>query len=234
MTVKTGLAAIRRHETGKGVARQLRAAGQVPAVLYGKDQEPISLTLDAQEALSLFHSISVENTIVNVRIDDDKEELETLVREIQTHAYRPDIVHVDFYCIERGVALEVEIPANYNGTPQGVVDGGVLEVILHELRVKCLPSQIPESIEVDISHLDIGDSIHASEISMDEGVELLTDPGQTVCLVSAPRVEEEEEEEEIEEGEEGIEGEEGAEVEEGDEGVAREDGAPASEEDSKR
>ncbi|HAT17566.1 MAG TPA: 50S ribosomal protein L25, partial [Gemmatimonadetes bacterium] len=187
MTVKTGLAAIRRHETGKGVARRLRAAGQVPAVLYGKDQESISLTLDAQEALSLFHSISVENTIVNVRIDDDKEELETLVREIQMHAYRPDIVHVDFYCIERGVALEVEIPANYNGTPQGVREGGVLEVILHEFRVKCLPSQIPESIEVDISHLDIGDSIHASEISMDAGVELLTDPGQTVCLVSAPR-----------------------------------------------
>ena len=192
------------------MARRLSAAGQVPAVLYGKDQESISLTLDAQEALSLFHSISVENTIVNVRIDDDKEELETLVREIQMHAYRPDIVHVDFYCIERGVALEVEIPANYNGTPPGVREGGVLEVILHEFRVKCLPSQIPESIEVDISHLDIGDSIHANEISMDAGVELLTDPGQTACLVSAPRAEEEIEEE-VEEGEEGVEGAEDAE-----------------------
>jgi len=215
MTVNTGLAASRRHETGKGVARRLRAAGQVPAVLYGKDQEPISLTLDAREALSLFHSISVENTIVNVQIDDDKEVLETLVREIQMHPYRPDIVHVDFYCIERGVALEVEIPANYNGTPTGVRDGGVLEVILHEFRVKCIPSKIPESIEIDISHLDIGDSIHVSEVPMDEGVELLTDPGQTACLVSAPRAEEEVEEEVEEglEGEEGVEGEEGAEGE---------------------
>ena len=228
MTVKTGLTARRRHETGKGVARRLRAAGQVPAVLYGKDQETISLTLDAREALHLFHSISVENTIVNVRIDDDKEELETLVREIQMHPYRPDILHADFYCIERGVALEVDIPTDYIGTPQGVRDGGILEVILHELRVKCLPSLIPDTIEIEISGLDIGDSIHASEISMDEGVELLTDPSQTVCLVSAPRVEEEEEEEEIEEGEEGIEGEEGA------EGVAGEDGAPAPEEDSGR
>ena len=215
MTANTGLAASRRHETGKGVARRLRAAGQVPAVLYGKDQAPISLTLDAREALSLFHSISVENTIVNVQIDDDKEVLETLVREIQMHPYRPDIVHVDFYCIERGVALEVEIPANYNGTPQGVRDGGVLEVILHEFRVKCIPSKIPESIEIDISHLDIGDSIHVSEVPMDEGVELLTDPGQTACLVSAPRAEEEVEEEVEEglEGEEGVEGEEGAEGE---------------------
>ena len=225
MTGKTGLTARRRYETGKGVARRLRAAGQVPAVLYGKDQEPVSLTLDAREALNLFHSISVENTIVNVRIDDDKEELETLVREIQMHPFRPDIVHVDFYCIERGVALEVDIPADYVGTPHGVRDGGVLEIILHEFRVKCLPVDIPETITVDISALDIGDSIHASEISMDEAVELLTDPGQTICLVSAPRVEEEEEEE-VEEGEEGIEGEEAV------EGEAAEEGAPAAEEGS--
>jgi large subunit ribosomal protein L25 len=149
------------------------------------------------------------------------------------HPFRPDIVHVDFYCIERGVALEVDIPADYIGTPQGVRDGGILEVILHEIRVKCLPSMIPDTIEIEISGLDIGDSIHASEISMEEGVELLTDPGQTICLVSAPRAEEEEEEE-LEEGEEGIEGEEGVEGEEGAEGVAGEDGAPAADEDSGR
>ena len=100
-----------------------------------------------------------------------------------------------------------------------------------ELRVKCLPSLIPDTIEIEISGLEIGDSIHASEISMDEDVELLTDPGQTICLVSAPRVEEEEE---IEEDEEGIEGEEAAEGEEGAEGVAGEDGAPTAEEDSGR
>ena len=225
MTSKTGLAARRRYETGKGAARRLRVVGQVPAVLYGKDQEPVSLTLDAREALHLFHSISVENTIVNVRIDEDKEELETLVREIQMHPYRPDIVHVDFYCIERGVELEVDIPANYVGTPLGVRDGGSLEVILHEFRVKCLPSNIPETVEVDVSALDIGDSIHASEISMEEGVELLTDLGQTVCLVSAPRAEEEVEEE-LEEGEEGLEDEEGA------EGEGVEDTDSAAEEDS--
>jgi large subunit ribosomal protein L25 len=222
MTVKNELAARRRDETGKGPARRLRAAGQVPAVLYGKDQEAVSLTLDSQEALHLFHSISVENTIVNVRIDDDKEQLETLVREIQMHPFRSDLVHVDFYCIERGIELEVDIPANYIGTPLGVRDGGSLEVILHEFRVKCLPSKIPETIEVDVSALDIGDSIHASEISTEEGVELLTDPGQTVCLVSAPRAEEELEPE----GEEGFEGEEDA------EGEAAEDADSAAEEDS--
>ncbi len=225
MTSQTGLAASRRDETGKGAARRLRAAGQVPAVLYGKDREAISLTLNAREALRLFHSISVENTIVNVQIDDDEEALETLVREIQMHAYRPDIVHVDFYCIERGVALELDIPANYVGTPQGVRDGGILEVILHEFRVKCLPSAIPDKIDIEISGLEIGDSIHASAITTDEGVELLTDPGQTICLVSAPRAEEEEEEE-VDELEEGVE------VDEDAEGEAPEDGAPAADEDS--
>ena len=217
MSVKSGITAKRRSETGKGAARRIRATGQIPAVLYGKDQDPIALTVDAQEAGHLFHSISVENTIVNVKIEDEAEELETLVREIQMHPFRPDIVHVDFYRIQRGVAIEVDVPVNYVGTPEGVKHGGVLDVILHELRVKCLPSKIPEIIEVDVSGLEIGDSIHASEIEVDEDVQLLTDPIRTLCLVAVPKVEiveEEEEEEELEEGVE-VEGEEGAEGAEG-------------------
>ena len=209
MSVKSGLAAKRRSETGKGAARRIRAAGQIPAVLYGKDQDPIALTVDAQETGHLFHSISVENTIVNVKIEDEAEELETLVREIQMHPFRPDIVHVDFYRIQRGVAIEVDVPVNYMGTPEGVKHGGVLEAILHELRVKCVPSKIPEIIEVDVSGLEVGDSIHASEIEVEEDVELLTDPIRTLCLVAVPKVEVVEEEE-LEEGVE-VEGEEGAE-----------------------
>lgn len=198
MTVKAGLSAKRRSSTGKGAARRMRAKGQVPAVLYGKDQEAISLTVDAREAGQLFHSISVENTIVNVRIDDEDEEMETLVREIQMHPFRDDIVHVDFYRIQRGVAIEVDVPVNYVGTAQGVRDGGVLEVILHEVRVKCIPAKIPSSIDIDISALDIGDSIHGDQIEVEEDVELLTDVIRTLCLVAAPRAEEVEEVEELE------------------------------------
>ncbi len=225
MSVKTGLTAKRRSVTGKGAARKIRALGQVPAVIYGKDQEPISLTLDAREASQLFHSISVDNTIVNVQVDDDAEELETLVREIQMHPFRPDIVHVDFYCIQRGVAMEIDVPVNYSGTPEGAKQGGVLEVILHELRVKCIPSKFPESFEVDVSGLDVGDSIHAREIEVDEDVELLTDPVRTLCLVAIPKeevVEEEEEDLELAEGE----------VAEGEEGEEGEEGAPAAEGDA--
>ncbi len=220
MIANTGLTAKRRSETGKGAARKIRAMGKVPAVIYGKDQEPIALTVDAKEAYQLFHSISVENTIVNVQVDDDDEVLETLVREIQMHPFRPDIVHVDFYCIQRGVAMEVDVPIKYVGTPEGVKLGGVLEVILHELRVKCIPSRFPESFEIDVSALDVGDSIHARDIEMEDEVELLTDPIRTLCLVAIPKEEvvEEEEDLELEEGElaEGEEGAEGAPAAEGD------------------
>ncbi len=196
MTVKPGLSAKRRSVRGKGAARRMRAEGRVPAVLYGRDQETISLTVDAREASHLFHSISVENTIVNVKIDDDEEEIETLVREIQMHPFRDDIVHVDFYRTQKGVAIEVDVPMSYVGTPQGVRDGGILDVILHEVRVKCIPSKIPTSIEIDISGLEIGDSLHAEELEVEDDVQLLTDAVLTLCLVAAPRVEEVEEEEE--------------------------------------
>ena len=216
MSVDTGLTAKRRSETGKGAARRIRAAGEVPAVIYGKGEDPIALTIDAKEAGSLFHAISVENTIVNVKIEDEAGEMETLVREIQMHPFRPDIVHVDFYRIQRGVAIEVDVPVHYVGSPEGLKHGGVLDVILHELRVKCVPAKIPTTFEVDISALEIGDSIHAREIEVPDDVELLTDPVRTLCLVAVPKVEvvEEEEEEELEEGVE-VEGEEGAEGAEG-------------------
>ena len=188
MSVNAELTARRRNETGKGAARKVRAAGLVPAVIYGKDLVATPLTVDAEEASHLFHSISVDNTIVNLTIDDEAEGTETLVREIQMHPFRPEILHVDFYRLQRGVAVEVEIPINYVGTPEGVNQGGNLEMILHELRVKCVPSKIPEDVEIDTSALEIGTSIHAGDVEIGEGIELLTDPVQTLCLVAVPKV----------------------------------------------
>ena len=204
MSANAELTARRRSETGKGAARKVRAAGLVPAVIYGKDLDATPLTVDAKEASHLFHSISVDNTIVNLRIDDEAEETETLVREIQMHPFRPEILHVDFYRLQRGVAVEVDVPINYFGTPEGVKHGGNLEMILHELRVKCVPSKIPEVVEIDTSALEIGASIPAGDVQMGEGVDLLTNPVQTLCLVAVPKVDAVEvgEEEEVREEEE--------------------------------
>ena len=201
MAVKTMLEAKLRNETGKGSSRRIRSSGAIPAVIYGREQDTISLTIDSRESKRLFQSVSVENTIINVKIDNEEEEFETLVREIQVHPHRDDILHVDFYRIERGVALEVEIPVDFIGNAQGVKEGGVLEILFRELRVKCRPSQIPETIVVDISELEIGSSLKVSDIDIDEEVELMADPGQAVCMVALPKEEEEEEEEDLLESE---------------------------------
>ena len=120
MAVNTVLEAKLRTETGKGSARRIRSSGAIPAVIYGREQDTISLTIDSRESKRLFQSVSVENTIINVKIDNEEEQFETLVREIQVHPHRDDILHVDFYRIERGVALEVEIPVDFIGNAQGV------------------------------------------------------------------------------------------------------------------
>jgi large subunit ribosomal protein L25 len=210
MTVKAALAAEKRDGTGKSVTRKMRAAGKIPAVVYGADQESMPITLDSHDTLQLFQSISVDNTIISVAVEGVDEPLETLVREIQVHPLRQQILHVDFLAIQSGVAIELEIPVNFQGTPTGVRDGGgILDVILHDLRVRCIPSMIPEEIIVDITSIEVGQSLHAEEISMPEGVEIVTEGIRTVCSVALPKVVVADEEEEDLEGLEG-EGAEGA------------------------
>jgi large subunit ribosomal protein L25 len=193
----TTLKAERRDDSGKGVARKLRADGRVPAVVYGADEDTLSLSVDAHDAELLFGRISVENTIVSLKVAGIKEPMETLVREVQVHPYRPDILHVDFYRVQKGVAVDVDIPLTLEGIPNGVRhDGGIMEQTLNELSVRCIPSRIPEAIVVDVTELQIGDSLHVSDLEIPEDVEVQTDLARTICVVSLPRVEVEEVEEE--------------------------------------
>lgn len=190
MTISKSLNATKRDGAGKGVARKLRHGGRVPAVMYGKDMEPLHLSIDAMEAVHLFQAISTDNTIVDLVVEGEKEPIPTLVREIQAHPHKNELVHVDFLRIQKGVAVEVEVPVELVGTPVGVkLHGGVLEHLVHEVPVKCIPSLIPEFIEVDVSGLDIEDAIHLSQLTFPEGVELLLDDDRTVCIVAAPRAE---------------------------------------------
>lgn len=196
----------RRHQGGKGVARKLRRAGRVPGVLYGGDGEAVMVSMEAQEALRLFHSVSVENTVLELDIEGDGEQ--ALVREIQTHPHRSELIHVDFIRIQKGVLIEVQVPIHLEGTPDGVRnEGGLLEHVVHDLPVKCVPANIPEFIEVDVSHLEIGDALRAKDLMLPDDVENLLDPERTICLVAAPRVAEDEVAEELEEGAELMEGE---------------------------
>ncbi len=206
MSTQVTLKAEPRDESGKGVARKLRAAGKLPAVVYGGKADTIPVTLDANDTSHLFHSISVENTIVNLELDGEKAPVPTLVREIQTHPFKPEILHVDFLRIQAGVEIELDIPIHLEGTPVGVKDqGGVLEQTIYMLPVACLPTAIPEFIEADVSELEINESLHVSDLAIPEGVEVLLDLARTVCSIQTPSLapieEEPEEEEEIEEPE---------------------------------
>lgn len=216
MTKNTQLNALPRTDIGKETAKKLRAQGKIPAVLYGKDMEPQGLVLDEKDTEYLFHRISVENTIVELAVEGEDEPHQTLIREIQTLPHRSGILHVDFLRIQKGVAVELEIPVSLEGMPVGVKEsGGVLEQVINEIRVKCIPSLIPEVVSLDVTGLGIGDSLHVSDINLGEGVEILVDPERTICAVAIPKAlvtEEDEEEEELEEGVELAEGEEAPEA----------------------
>ena len=197
MSAEVKLAAQRRSETGKGAARKIRAAGNVPAVVYGGEDEALSLTLDRNEATHLFQNISVENTIIDLKVEGVKTPIQTLIREIQAHPFRSEILHVDFLRIQKGVAIEVEIPIQLEGSPHGVKHGeGILDQVIHTVTVRCIPSAIPDAITVNIEHLDVGDSLHVSELVVPEDLEVVTDADRIVAqvaLLKGPKPGEEEE-----------------------------------------
>jgi len=188
MSMNATLSAEKRSDSGKGAARQLRAAGRIPAVVYGQGDEGLSVSLDAHEADLLFHRISVENTIVNLEVPGEDEPISTLVREVQTHPFKSSILHVDFYRIQKGVEVEVEIPVHTEGTPIGVREGGgILQLVIHDLPVACIPSKIPDQISIDVSELDVGAALHVSDITVPEGVRVLIDEERTLATVNLPR-----------------------------------------------
>ena len=203
MANTTTLDAQKREGTGKGVARQLRAAGRVPAVLYGRELDPVHLSLDAQDAEHLFYAISVDNTIVDLVVEGEKKAFQTLIREIQVHPLRQTLTHVDFLRIQEGVKVGVNVPVHLTGTAEGVKSsGGVLEQIIHDLAIRCIPSMIPQSIDFDVSHVGLNESLHIFDVEFEEGIEVMIDTKRTICTVAIPKViEEETDEDELAEGE---------------------------------
>jgi len=187
MAISANLTVMPRELTGKGNARKLRSSGRVPAVIYGHGEETRLLSVDAHELELLFSRIRVENTIIDVKIDGDKQ-VKALVREVQKHVVRDDILHVDFYQIHAGERITLAVPVRLLGAAPGVKAGGILQQATSEIEVRCLPDQIPETIDVDISALDIGDSIHLRDIAALPGVEFLVDADRTICSVVPPAV----------------------------------------------
>ncbi len=190
MPQTASLSANARTTTGKGVARTLRRAGRVPAVIYGRGRDPEALDLDATALERLLARVSALTTLVDVTVAD-RTPIKALIREIQRNPTRPsDILHVDFYEVHADEAISVEVPIAFTGVADGVRNGGgVFEALRHELEILVLPGDIPDKIEVDVTALVVGQSLHVRDIRIEKG-ELLTDAGVTLCTIVAAKVEE--------------------------------------------
>jgi large subunit ribosomal protein L25 len=182
--VETKLTAEPRTDTGKGVARKLRAAGRVPAVLYGQGTEPIALSVDAHEMGRVLHSGAGSNVLLDLVVDG-KNHL-AIPREIQRNYIKNSLIHVDFLAVSRTQTITVDVPVHEVGEAIGVKEGGVVEHHLRDLRIESLPQDVPDHIEVDISDLSIGDMIHVGDIVPPKGVTILTNPEDAVLSVITP------------------------------------------------
>lgn len=188
-----------RDQRGKTKARKLRREGSVPATMYGNGFEPESLRLDERELSLLLGRISAGSTLIDLEVEG-AETRKVLIREVQRHPWRPSILHVDFFRINVDEELRVAIPLHLTGEASGVKnEGGILQQHRYEITISCLPTDIPEGFEIDVSELEIGDSLQVSDVDSG-GVTVLDDPEALVCAVIPPTilVVEEEVEEELE------------------------------------
>ncbi|HEU4989531.1 MAG TPA: 50S ribosomal protein L25/general stress protein Ctc [Gemmatimonadaceae bacterium] len=175
-----------RTGNGKGAARKLRKAGQVPAVIYGHSREPQALTLDARDLGKLLERIAYASTVIELTVDGKPSM--TLIRDIQRHPFKKEILHVDFQELVAGEKVTVSVPLVFVGTADGVRNsGGILDQVMHEVSIHVDPSSIPNHIDVDVTPLTIGHSFHVGDLKLPEGVEVLDDEDATICVVTAPK-----------------------------------------------
>jgi large subunit ribosomal protein L25 len=211
-----------RDGKGKEFNRKLRAAGRVPGVVYGGGKEAISVTLDP---VTLERKLKASHAGINTLIDLEGAATvagrTVMVKDLQREPIRGTIMHADFFEIDQTRTLQVTIPIHVEGSPPGVLLGGVLEHALREVEMACLPGAIPDELVIDIGALEIGDSIHVRDLALPSGVEMISDGDLSVVSVIAPKAEEEIEPVEGEEGAEGAA--EGAEAP-ADEGESKSDG----------
>lgn len=180
-----------RESAGKGAARKLRAQGRIPAILYGHDETPLSIWIDERELRRIF-SAKWETAIVDLSISGSVEkECNAIIKDVQQHPTSGKVMHVDFQYIRTDEKIRLEVPVLLKGNPRGVKDmGGILEHGLRQMAVRCMPRDIPDSIDLDVTELGIHDSLHVRDvIGRYPNVEFLDDPGSTLAIVVPPKLE---------------------------------------------
>lgn len=172
--METAIEVMPRSDRGKGAARKIRAAGKVPAILYGPTSTPRAVSVDPEALVAIFDQSRDRNTVVRVQLEGN--EISCLVREVQRNPLTREILHVDFYAVGEGAEVNVKVPLVAVGKPKGALLGGRVRIIRREVRTVQAWNQIPRQIEVDVSPLDIGDMIKASALVLPEGVRLERGP----------------------------------------------------------
>lgn len=187
------LTAYPRSKTRRAGAKQLRSSGRIPAVIYGRQVTPQNLEIVRHELEDLIHNASAENLLLDLSVADDaRPKRLALVQEIQHHPVTGGILHMDLHEVQEDEPVTITVPVEAVGESIGVKNGGVLEHVRFSLRVRALPKNLPEVLAVDVSLLEIGQSIHLGEIKPPEGVEILGDKKISVLAVAAPLTEEQE------------------------------------------
>jgi large subunit ribosomal protein L25 len=187
-----------RTAVGNGPARRLRQKGQIPAVLYGPGTDSVLLSVNISDIDRILKKGRIGQVLLNLVIPNNGETTNktVMVKELQLHPVSRNYLHMDFYEVAMDRKIMVNVPVVTTGKAKGVEIGGILQIIRRELEVQCLPLNVPDSIEIDITDLDIGDSIHVGDISRQNDVEFLDDENFTVVTIVSPKVEEEAEAEE--------------------------------------
>ena len=181
-----------RTDTGKGVARKLRAVGRIPAVLYGHGNASVSLSIQAKDLDTLLKTSHAGlNTLIDLEGDGAVAGKVVLIKELQRHSVAGTLSHADFFEIDATAKIHVSVPIKLEGIPEGVKLGGVLEHMMREIDLLCLPNAIPDSLEVDVSGMNQNESLHVSDLTLPEGVETGVDEALPIVHIATKKIEEE-------------------------------------------
>ncbi|HVB30428.1 MAG TPA: 50S ribosomal protein L25/general stress protein Ctc [Gemmatimonadaceae bacterium] len=180
------LSATPRTGAGKGAARKLRQSGQVPAVIYGHSRAPQALALNTRDLQKLLDRVSYASTVIELNVDGATSR--TLIRDIQRHPFKKEILHIDFQELVAGEKVTVKVPLVFVGVPEGVrTGGGILDQVMHEVSIHVDPSLIPNHVDVDVAALAIGHGVHVRDLKLPEGIAVLDEQDATICVVTAPK-----------------------------------------------
>ena len=203
-----------RTELGKNANRRLRASGLIPGVIYGRSTESISVSVNPKKIFSIIHSDTGQNTIFKLELNSKK--LNVLIRDLQVDPVRGHLLHADFQTIAMDETRVFEVPLDPQGEAEGVKEGGILDIVVREIEVECLPTDVPDQIQIDVSDLEIGDALRVSDLTFEsDKVSILSSPELVLLTVTPPKVEIEEEV---------VEGEEEGETPADEEGTERDEG----------